>query len=103
MKRSEMVRGKVGGCSGEARGKGPQSRTARAECCPSFHSLCNNPCQARSDASKVSKEWLEHLADITKTPTSQLKFINEAWNQVGDTHARWTGAGTGRGGALTYR
>lgn len=41
------------------------------------------PWQARSDASKVSKEWLEHLADITKTPTSQLKFINEAWNQVG--------------------
>jgi ariadne-1 len=34
------------------------------------------------DAGKVSKEWLDHLADITKTPTSQLKFINEAWNQV---------------------
>ena len=30
----------------------------------------------------MSKDWLEQLADITKTPTSQLKFINEAWNQV---------------------
>lgn len=38
--------------------------------------------QAKIDAGKVSNEWLDHLADSTKTPTSQLKFINEAWAQI---------------------
>ncbi|EFJ49570.1 hypothetical protein VOLCADRAFT_59371 [Volvox carteri f. nagariensis] len=48
--------------------------------------------KARTDASKVSKEWLDHLADITKTPTSQLKFINEAWNQIVECRRqlKWT-------------
>ncbi|GFR48822.1 hypothetical protein Agub_g10775 [Astrephomene gubernaculifera] len=48
--------------------------------------------KARTDASKVSKDWLEQLADITKTPTSQLKFINEAWNQIVECRRqlKWT-------------
>ncbi|KAG2435678.1 hypothetical protein HXX76_006879 [Chlamydomonas incerta] len=48
--------------------------------------------KARLDASKVSKDWLEQLADITKTPTSQLKFINEAWNQIVECRRmlKWT-------------
>ncbi|KXZ55686.1 hypothetical protein GPECTOR_2g1236 [Gonium pectorale] len=48
--------------------------------------------KARVDAGKVSKDWLEQLADITKTPTSQLKFINEAWNQIVECRRqlKWT-------------
>jgi hypothetical protein len=38
--------------------------------------------QAKQDLGKASRDWLEQLADSTKTPTSQLKFIVEAWNQV---------------------
>jgi hypothetical protein len=30
----------------------------------------------------VSKDWLERLSEHTRTPTSQLKFIMDAWNQV---------------------
>ncbi|KAG2501662.1 hypothetical protein HYH03_000165 [Edaphochlamys debaryana] len=48
--------------------------------------------KARQDASKVSKDWLEQLADITKTPTSQLKFINDAWSQIVECRRqlKWT-------------
>ncbi|GIL57550.1 hypothetical protein Vafri_12725 [Volvox africanus] len=48
--------------------------------------------KARCDARKASKDSLEKLADITKTPTSQLKFINEAWNQIVECRRqlKWT-------------
>ncbi|GFH20080.1 RBR-type E3 ubiquitin transferase, partial [Haematococcus lacustris] len=37
--------------------------------------------KARSDSAIVSREWLERLSEQTKTPTSQLKFIMDAWQQ----------------------
>lgn len=39
--------------------------------------------QAKLDQTRVSAEWLERLSEQTKTPTSQLKFIIDAWAQVG--------------------
>lgn len=39
--------------------------------------------QAKVDAAKVSADWLERLSEMTKTPTSQLRFIMDAWSQVG--------------------
>ena len=38
--------------------------------------------QAKVDAAKVSADWLERLSEMTKTPTSQLRFIMDAWSQV---------------------
>eukprot|EP00877_Chromochloris_zofingiensis_P011450 jgi/Chrzof1/6559/Cz19g01020.t1 len=38
--------------------------------------------QAKQEAAKTSEETLEVLSDMTKTPTSQLKFIMDAWNQI---------------------
>ncbi|KAL6748380.1 hypothetical protein V8C86DRAFT_2879354 [Haematococcus lacustris] len=38
--------------------------------------------KARSDSAIVSREWLERLSEQTKTPTSQLKFIMDAWQQI---------------------
>eukprot|EP00879_Flechtneria_rotunda_P014450 GHRR01015099.1.p1 GENE.GHRR01015099.1~~GHRR01015099.1.p1 ORF type:complete len:471 (+),score=115.95 GHRR01015099.1:168-1580(+) len=39
--------------------------------------------KARKDAATFAAEHLEKLSDMTKTPTSQLKFIMDAWGQVG--------------------
>jgi ariadne-1 len=39
--------------------------------------------KARKDAAQFEAESLEKLSDMTKTPTSQLKFIKDAWRQVG--------------------
>jgi hypothetical protein len=39
--------------------------------------------KARKDAAHFEAESLEKLSDMTKTPTSQLKFIKDAWRQVG--------------------
>lgn len=33
----------------------------------------------------MSSEWLERLSESTKTPTSQLRFIMDAWAQVGSS------------------
>ena len=38
--------------------------------------------QARKDAVSFAANRLETLSDKTKTPTSQLKFIMDAWGQV---------------------
>jgi hypothetical protein len=38
--------------------------------------------QARKDAASFAANQLETLSDTTKTPTSQLKFIMDAWAQV---------------------
>ncbi|GAX74338.1 hypothetical protein CEUSTIGMA_g1787.t1 [Chlamydomonas eustigma] len=38
--------------------------------------------KAISDAGRVSTDSLEKLSDMTKTPTSQLKFIMDAWHQI---------------------
>ncbi|WIA08252.1 hypothetical protein OEZ85_007696 [Tetradesmus obliquus] len=38
--------------------------------------------KARKDAAQFEAESLEQLSDMTKTPTSQLKFIKDAWRQV---------------------
>eukprot|EP00775_Hariotina_reticulata_P011699 gene11699-11843_t len=38
--------------------------------------------KARKDAAQFAAESLERLSDMTKTPTSQLKFIMDAWGQV---------------------
>ena len=38
--------------------------------------------QARKDAAQFAATQLETLSDKTKTPTSQLKFIMDAWAQV---------------------
>jgi ariadne-1 len=38
--------------------------------------------KAKSDMDKISNDLLEKLSDSTKTPTSQLKFILDAWHQV---------------------
>lgn len=48
--------------------------------------------KAKVDASKVSADWLEQLADCAKTPTSQLKFINEAWHRIVECQRqlKWT-------------
>jgi len=43
----------------------------------------HNWLQARQDAAKFAATRLETLSDKTKTPTSQLKFITDAWGQVG--------------------
>lgn len=42
--------------------------------------------QARKDAAQFAATQLETLSDKTKTPTSQLKFIMDAWAQVGRWH-----------------
>lgn len=39
--------------------------------------------KARKDAAQFAADHLEKLSDMTKTPTSQLKFIMDAWKQVG--------------------
>eukprot|EP00878_Enallax_costatus_P014217 GHUV01014871.1.p2 GENE.GHUV01014871.1~~GHUV01014871.1.p2 ORF type:complete len:161 (+),score=54.01 GHUV01014871.1:445-927(+) len=38
--------------------------------------------KARKDAAQFAADSLEKLSDMTKTPTSQLKFIMDAWKQV---------------------
>lgn len=38
--------------------------------------------KARQDRDKISGDSLEKLSDMSKTPTSQLKFIMDAWNQI---------------------
>ena len=38
--------------------------------------------QALQQRSQANDEKLEGLSEITATPTSQLKFILEAWSQV---------------------
>lgn len=42
--------------------------------------------KARKDAAQFEAESLEQLSDMTKTPTSQLKFIKDAWRQVRRGH-----------------
>jgi ariadne-1 len=48
--------------------------------------------KARQEAARTAGEALEALSDLTRTPTSQLKFIMDAWAQVGG------GGGLGLGG-----
>lgn len=38
--------------------------------------------KARQEAARTAGEALEALSDLTRTPTSQLKFIMDAWAQV---------------------
>ncbi|KIY99471.1 putative E3 ubiquitin-protein ligase ARI7 [Monoraphidium neglectum] len=38
--------------------------------------------KARQEAARTAGEALEQLSDLTRTPTSQLKFIMDAWAQV---------------------
>jgi hypothetical protein len=44
--------------------------------------------QARKDAAQFAATQLETLSDTTKTPTSQLKFIMDAWAQVCTLHSQ---------------
>ncbi len=38
--------------------------------------------KARTDVQAQIKKFIEDLSEHTKTPTSQLKFIFDAWEQV---------------------
>eukprot|EP00197_Chlamydomonas_leiostraca_P004716 CAMPEP_0202867712 /NCGR_PEP_ID=MMETSP1391-20130828/9582_1 /ASSEMBLY_ACC=CAM_ASM_000867 /TAXON_ID=1034604 /ORGANISM="Chlamydomonas leiostraca, Strain SAG 11-49" /LENGTH=627 /DNA_ID=CAMNT_0049547775 /DNA_START=210 /DNA_END=2089 /DNA_ORIENTATION=+ len=38
--------------------------------------------KAKQDAARVSADWLERLSEQTHLPTSQLKFIMDAWAQI---------------------
>lgn len=48
--------------------------------------------QALSTLDKVITDKLEDLSEITATPTSQLKFVTDAWSQVVDCRRmlKWT-------------
>jgi ariadne-1 len=48
--------------------------------------------QALSTLDKVVSDKLEDLSEITATPTSQLKFVTDAWAQVVDCRRmlKWT-------------
>ncbi len=48
--------------------------------------------QALSTLDKVINDKLEDLSEITATPTSQLKFVTDAWAQVVDCRRmlKWT-------------
>ena len=48
--------------------------------------------QALQTLDKVISEKLEDLSEITATPTSQLKFVTDAWSQVVDCRRmlKWT-------------
>ena len=50
------------------------------------------PLQALSTLDKVVTDKLEDLSEITATPTSQLKFVTDAWSQVVDCRRmlKWT-------------
>jgi hypothetical protein len=41
-----------------------------------------HPVQAKEDAEAARGTTVERLSDITKTPTSQLKYVMDAWGQV---------------------
>jgi len=64
--------------------------------------------KARKDAAQFAAESLERLSDMTKTPTSQLKFIMDAWGQVGHwgqcgtSRRGWEGAGRRQGQAMGH-
>lgn len=61
------------------------------------------PPQARKDAATFAVTQLESLSDKTKTPTSQLKFIMDAWAQVcagGVVGGAFEGAQEARGGGV---
>jgi ariadne-1 len=45
--------------------------------------------KARSEAARTEAEVLEVLSDMTRTPTSQLRFIMDAWRQVCDALQAW--------------
>jgi hypothetical protein len=48
---------------------------------------------ARRDAARLAGgDALEQLADLTRTPTSQLRFVADAWHQVGECRRvlKWT-------------
>ena len=51
-----------------------------------------NAHQALSTLDKVINDKLEDLSEITATPTSQLKFVSDAWAQVVDCRRmlKWT-------------
>ncbi|KAF5836210.1 hypothetical protein DUNSADRAFT_6276 [Dunaliella salina] len=38
--------------------------------------------KAKADQARISADWLERLSEQTKTPSSQLKFIMDAWSQI---------------------
>ena len=48
--------------------------------------------QALATLDKVVTDKLEDLSEITATPTSQLKFVTDAWAQVVDCRRmlKWT-------------
>ena len=48
--------------------------------------------KAMAEAVKTQNEILEQLSDMTKTPTSQLKFIMDAWGQIVECRRmlKWT-------------
>ncbi|MEW5317617.1 MAG: hypothetical protein WDW38_008901 [Sanguina aurantia] len=47
-----------------------------------FDSHSKSRDKARQDHAKVNGEWLVRLSETTKTPTSQLKFALDAWDQI---------------------
>ena len=49
--------------------------------------------QAVKRMAAVSLDQLEKLSEFTATPTSQLKFVLDAWAQVSLSAAPATGAG----------
>jgi len=47
---------------------------------------------ARRDAARAAGEQLEQLSELARTPTSQLRFVADAWRQVGECRRvlKWT-------------
>lgn len=58
----------------------------------SWKTSCPVIVQALQTLDKVITEKLEALSEITATPTSQLKFVTDAWSQVVDCRRmlKWT-------------
>jgi hypothetical protein len=48
---------------------------------------------AKEDAEAARGSTVERLSDITKTPTSQLKYVMDAWSQVRGGGAALQGCG----------
>ena len=50
---------------------------------PQHLNYSDDPVQATKTMVSVSQGQLEKLSELTATPTSQLKFVLDAWAQVG--------------------
>lgn len=65
--------------------------------CGSLLWCCQARDKARKDAAQFAADSLEKLSDMTKTPTSQLKFVMDAWKQVRSAAGKGSRQGCGCG------